>query len=70
MQGSKGYVVVGLSVPIYISSVTIEHIPKSVALLNTSSAPQNFSVFALNHPDDIENEVNLGNFTLVFLSTN
>jgi len=62
-KGSKGYVVVGLSVPIYISSVTIEHIPKSVALLNTSSAPQNFSVFALNHPDDIENEVNLGNFT-------
>jgi len=62
-KGSKGYVVVGLSVPIYISSVTIEHIPKSVALLNTSSAPQNFSVFALKHPDDIENEVNLGNFT-------
>lgn len=59
--GDVGYVVIGLSLPIYPSSVTLEHIPQAIALLNTSSAPQNFSVYGLDSPSQYEG-THLGDF--------
>lgn len=60
-QGHVGYLVVGLAVPIYPSSVTLEHIPRSLALFNISSAPKDFSVFGLNTPTEVEG-THLGDF--------
>jgi len=60
-EGFDGYVVIQLSLPIYISSITLEHIPKSLSITNISSAPKDFSIFGLNSANEIEGTL-LGNF--------
>ncbi|XP_069764632.1 SUN domain-containing protein 2 isoform X2 [Narcine bancroftii] len=48
-KGSQGFVVIQLAAPIRPTAFTLEHIPRSIALLgSTSSAPQDFSVFGLD----------------------
>ncbi|KFQ17909.1 SUN domain-containing protein 1 [Merops nubicus] len=48
-KGSLGYLVVKLSMKIYPTAFTIEHIPKTLSPLgNISSAPRNFSVYGLD----------------------
>ncbi|XP_072125195.1 SUN domain-containing protein 1-like isoform X3 [Mobula birostris] len=47
-KGSQGYLVIRLSVEIYPSAFTLEHIPKSLSPAgNISSAPKDFSVYGL-----------------------
>uniref|UniRef100_A0A4W3I9R8 SUN domain-containing protein n=1 Tax=Callorhinchus milii TaxID=7868 RepID=A0A4W3I9R8_CALMI len=47
-KGSQGFVVIHLSAPIRPTAFTLEHIPKSVALLGSiSSAPRDFAVYGL-----------------------
>ncbi|XP_051899371.1 SUN domain-containing protein 2-like [Pristis pectinata] len=48
-KGSQGFVVIQLAARIRPTAFTLEHIPKSIALLgSTSSAPRDFSVFGLD----------------------
>ena len=62
-KGAQGCVVVKLSNPVFISEVTLEHIPKSLSPDgNVSSAPRHFQVLGLTSVDD-PNPVQLGNFT-------
>jgi len=61
-KGHVGYVVIGLSVPVYPSSVTLEHIPRSIAPFNITSAPKDFSIYGLNTPSEYEG-IHLGDFT-------
>ncbi|NXI52984.1 SUN1 protein, partial [Chloroceryle aenea] len=45
-KGSLGYLVVKLSMKIYPTAFTVEHIPKTLSPSgNISSAPRNFSVY-------------------------
>ncbi|XP_069762267.1 SUN domain-containing protein 1 isoform X1 [Narcine bancroftii] len=47
-KGSQGYLVIRLSVEIYPSAFTLEHVPKSLSPAgNISSAPKDFSVYGL-----------------------
>ncbi|XP_051878495.1 SUN domain-containing protein 1 isoform X3 [Pristis pectinata] len=47
-KGSQGYLVIRLSVEIYPSAFTLEHVPKSLLPAgNISSAPKDFSVYGL-----------------------
>ncbi|NWS71381.1 SUN1 protein, partial [Crotophaga sulcirostris] len=48
-KGSQGYLVVRLSMKIYPTAFTMEHIPKTLSPTgNISSAPRNFSVYGLD----------------------
>ncbi|NXY16556.1 SUN1 protein, partial [Atrichornis clamosus] len=48
-KGSQGYLVVRLSMKIYPTAFTVEHIPKTLSPTgNISSAPRNFSVYGLD----------------------
>ncbi|XP_038675639.1 SUN domain-containing protein 1-like isoform X8 [Scyliorhinus canicula] len=48
-KGSQGYLVIRLSIEIYPSAFTLEHIPKSLSPAgNISSAPKDFSVYGLD----------------------
>ncbi|XP_072889634.1 SUN domain-containing protein 2 isoform X1 [Hemitrygon akajei] len=48
-KGSQGFVVIQLAARIRPTAFTLEHIPRSIALLgSTSSAPRDFSVFGLD----------------------
>ncbi|NWR86676.1 SUN1 protein, partial [Furnarius figulus] len=48
-KGSQGYLVVRLSMKIYPTAFTVEHIPKTLSPKgNISSAPRNFSVYGLD----------------------
>ncbi|XP_010141145.1 PREDICTED: SUN domain-containing protein 1 [Buceros rhinoceros silvestris] len=48
-KGSLGYLVIRLSMKIYPTAFTVEHIPKSLSPSgNISSAPRNFSVYGLD----------------------
>uniref|UniRef100_UPI00398EE29E SUN domain-containing protein 1-like isoform X2 n=1 Tax=Pristiophorus japonicus TaxID=55135 RepID=UPI00398EE29E len=48
-KGSQGYLVIRLSVEIYPSAFTLEHVPKSLSPAgNISSAPKDFSVYGLD----------------------
>lgn len=45
-KGSQGYLVVRLSMKIYPTAFTLEHIPKTLSPTgNITSAPRNFSVY-------------------------
>ncbi|XP_062918675.1 SUN domain-containing protein 2 [Mobula hypostoma] len=51
-KGSQGFVVIQLAARIRPTAFTLEHIPRSIALLgSTSSAPRDFSVFGLDDED-------------------
>ncbi|NXI66229.1 SUN1 protein, partial [Anseranas semipalmata] len=48
-KGSEGYLVVRLSMKIYPTAFTVEHIPKTLSPSgNITSAPRNFSVYGLD----------------------
>ncbi|NXG15309.1 SUN1 protein, partial [Grallaria varia] len=48
-KGSQGYLVVRLSMKIYPTAFTVEHIPKTLSPTgNITSAPRNFSVYGLD----------------------
>ncbi|KFQ71829.1 SUN domain-containing protein 1 [Phaethon lepturus] len=48
-KGSQGYLVVRLSMKIYPTAFTVEHIPKTLSPRgNITSAPRNFSVYGLD----------------------
>ncbi|KAM6079457.1 SUN domain-containing protein 1 isoform 10-T14 [Theristicus caerulescens] len=48
-KGSQGYLVVRLSMKIYPTAFTVEHIPKTLSPTgNIASAPRNFSVYGLD----------------------
>ncbi|NXH44725.1 SUN1 protein, partial [Dicaeum eximium] len=48
-KGSQGYLVVRLSMKIYPTAFTLEHIPKALSPTgNITSAPRNFSVYGLD----------------------
>ncbi|XP_053936055.1 SUN domain-containing protein 1 isoform X8 [Cuculus canorus] len=48
-KGSEGYLVIRLSMKIYPTAFTVEHIPKALSLTgNITSAPKNFSVYGLD----------------------
>ncbi|NWY91715.1 SUN1 protein, partial [Loxia curvirostra] len=47
-KGSQGYLVVRLSMKIYPTAFTLEHIPKTLSPTgNITSAPRNFAVYGL-----------------------
>lgn len=56
-EGQKGYAVIGLSSTVFPTSFTLEHIPKTLALFNTTSAPKDFSVYGLNSPTDYNGDL-------------
>ncbi|NXC33641.1 SUN1 protein, partial [Campylorhamphus procurvoides] len=48
-KGSQGYLVVRLSMKIYPTAFTVEHIPKTLSPKGSiTSAPRNFSVYGLD----------------------
>ncbi|NWX26674.1 SUN1 protein, partial [Notiomystis cincta] len=48
-KGSQGYLVVRLSMKIYPTAFTLEHIPKTLSPTgNITSAPRNFAVYGLD----------------------
>ncbi|CAD5113505.1 DgyrCDS2666 [Dimorphilus gyrociliatus] len=63
MKGSKGSVVISLATKISPTSFSLEHISRKLSMDGTiASAPKDFSVIALEKPNDKFGE-NLGNFT-------
>ncbi|XP_010001566.1 PREDICTED: SUN domain-containing protein 1 [Chaetura pelagica] len=57
-RGSQGYLVVRLSMKIYPTAFTLEHIPKTLSPTgNITSAPRNFSVYGLDHEYQEEGEL-------------
>ncbi|XP_047232702.1 SUN domain-containing protein 1-like isoform X6 [Girardinichthys multiradiatus] len=62
-RGSKGFLVIQLSMRILPTSVTMEHIPKSLAPSRTlHSAPRDFSVYGLRDEHQEKGKL-LGNYT-------
>ncbi|KAM8888984.1 SUN domain-containing protein 1-like isoform 2-T2 [Synchiropus picturatus] len=62
-RGSTGYLTIRLSMKIFPTMVSLEHIPKSLAPGGTlSSAPRDFNVYGLDEADE-EPGVLLGTFT-------
>ena len=63
-EGRQGHVTIGLSEPIRISNVTIDHIPGSIAR-HVSSAPRDFALFGYRTEQDIDAglAVPLGTYT-------
>ncbi|NXX80585.1 SUN1 protein, partial [Urocolius indicus] len=48
-KGSQGYLVIRLTMKIYPTAFTMEHIPKTLSPTgNITSAPRNFSVYGLD----------------------
>ncbi|NXT55152.1 SUN1 protein, partial [Pluvianellus socialis] len=48
-KGSQGYLVVRLSMKIYPTAFTVEHVPKALSPAgNISSAPRDFAVYGLD----------------------
>ncbi|KDR17830.1 Unc-84-like protein A [Zootermopsis nevadensis] len=61
-EGSKGAVVIQLIADIYVTGVSVEHIPPALSPTGaTSSAPKDMSVWGLKCLDD-EEETLLGQF--------
>ncbi|XP_075624104.1 SUN domain-containing protein 1 isoform X4 [Balearica regulorum gibbericeps] len=57
-KGSQGYLVVRLSMKIYPTAFTVEHIPKTLSPTgNITSAPRNFSVYGLDDEYQEEGEL-------------
>ncbi|XP_047389542.1 SUN domain-containing protein 1 isoform X6 [Sciurus carolinensis] len=62
-KGSQGYLVVRLSMKIYPTTFTVEHIPKTLSPTgNISSAPKDFAVYGLENEYQEEGQ-HLGQFT-------
>ncbi|CAG0920679.1 unnamed protein product [Notodromas monacha] len=62
MSGTSGSLVIRLSMPVIVTSVTYEHIPVQISVIgNIDSAPRAFSVHALRSDRDFEG-AHLGNF--------
>ncbi|XP_006859863.1 PREDICTED: SUN domain-containing protein 1 isoform X2 [Chrysochloris asiatica] len=62
-KGSQGYLVVRLSMPIYPTTFTLEHIPKTLSPTgNITSAPKDFAVYGLDSEYQEEGQP-LGQFT-------
>ncbi|XP_049759021.1 SUN domain-containing protein 1 isoform X4 [Elephas maximus indicus] len=62
-KGSQGYLVVRLSMAIYPTTFTLEHIPKTLSPTgNISSAPKDFAVYGLESEYQEEGQL-LGQFT-------
>lgn len=62
-KGSQGYLVVRLSMPIWPTTFTLEHIPKALAPTgNIASAPKDFAVYGLESEYQEEGQL-LGQFT-------
>ncbi|XP_044289807.1 SUN domain-containing protein 1 isoform X2 [Varanus komodoensis] len=62
-KGSQGYLVVRLSMMIYPTAFTLEHIPKSLSPTgNITSAPKDFTVYGLENEYQEEGEL-LGQYT-------
>jgi len=52
-EGSEGHVTIELSEPVVVTSVTLDHIPKSLARVKgLASAPKDFSVYGLKDKKD------------------
>ncbi|XP_067005073.2 SUN domain-containing protein 3 [Anabrus simplex] len=61
--GSTGSVIIRLAMPVYITAVTMEHIPPSISPTgNIRSAPKAFLLFGLEETYDTEG-IQLGRFT-------
>ncbi|XP_043415436.1 SUN domain-containing protein 1 isoform X10 [Prionailurus bengalensis] len=62
-RGSQGYLVVRLSMEIYPTTFTLEHIPKTLSPTgNITSAPKDFAVYGLENEHQEEGRL-LGRFT-------
>ncbi|XP_036680862.1 SUN domain-containing protein 1 isoform X9 [Balaenoptera musculus] len=62
-KGSQGYLVVRLSMKIYPTTFTLEHIPKTLSPTgNITSAPKDFAVYGLENENQEEGQL-LGQFT-------
>ncbi|XP_018618747.1 SUN domain-containing protein 2-like isoform X2 [Scleropages formosus] len=63
-QGSQGFLGISLSYPIYITHVTLEHLPQSLSPSgHINSAPKDFAVYALSTEKEEEETTWLGTFT-------
>nr|CAD7195013.1 unnamed protein product [Timema douglasi] len=68
-RGSQGSVVIQLAALIHISSFTLEHIPRSLAIQGRiDSAPKDFSVWGLSHENDMD-PLKLGTYMYLQNST-
>ncbi|KFV01627.1 SUN domain-containing protein 1 [Pterocles gutturalis] len=57
-KGSQGYLVIRLSMNIYPTAFTMEHIPKTLSPTGTiTSAPRNFSVYGLDDESQAEGKL-------------
>ncbi|XP_048089730.1 LOW QUALITY PROTEIN: SUN domain-containing protein 2-like [Alosa alosa] len=63
-KGSEGFLTITLSLPVRITQVTLEHIPKSLSPTgHIDSAPREFAVYGLSGFDEQEEGKYLGRFT-------
>ncbi|KAL4658168.1 SUN domain-containing protein 2-like isoform X1 [Arapaima gigas] len=63
-QGSQGFLGISLSYPIYITHVTLEHLPQSLSPSgHINSAPKDFSIYGLATEKEGEERTLLGTFT-------
>ncbi|XP_041938982.1 uncharacterized protein LOC121700221 isoform X1 [Alosa sapidissima] len=63
-KGSEGFLTITLSLPVRITHVTLEHIPKSLSPTgHIDSAPREFAVYGLSGFDEQEEGKFLGRFT-------
>ncbi|XP_041915048.1 SUN domain-containing protein 2-like [Alosa sapidissima] len=63
-KGSEGFLTIALSLPVRVTHVTLEHIPKSLSPTGRiDSAPQEFAVYGLSGFDEQEEGKFLGRFT-------
>ncbi|XP_048089745.1 SUN domain-containing protein 1-like [Alosa alosa] len=63
-KGSEGFLTITLSLPVHITHVTLEHIPKSLSPTgHIDSAPREFAVYGLSGFDEQEEGKFLGRFT-------
>ncbi|XP_076141071.1 SUN domain-containing protein 1-like [Alosa pseudoharengus] len=63
-KGSEGFLTIALSLPVRVTHVTLEHIPKSLSPTGRiDSAPREFAVYGLSGFDEQEEGKFLGRFT-------
>ncbi|XP_062381811.1 SUN domain-containing protein 2-like [Sardina pilchardus] len=63
-KGSEGFLTIALSLPVRVTHVTLEHIPKSLSPTGRiDSAPREFAVYGLSGFDNQEEGEFLGRFT-------
>ncbi|XP_062382389.1 SUN domain-containing protein 2-like [Sardina pilchardus] len=63
-KGSEGFLTIALSLPVRVTHVTLEHIPKSLSPTGRiDSAPREFAVYGLSGFDEQEEGEFLGRFT-------